>query len=297
MAILLVDDSQDDCLIVGSYLKSAKYAVVPTHSAREALRYLHELTEGEPLVPIDLILLDVKMPGFDGLDACTRIRSMATFDTVPIIMISADTTPGTIQLAYRRGAADFIRKPIVKVELLAKVAMVLQLQKDANQRAQSQQMPPQTASDQTPATIDTLTGIMNWWSFDERYEHEWARATREHWPLSLVFLTIDNFKAFNDKYGYATGDECLQRIAQVAQATCTQPGHVAARYRGAEFVMLLVETEAGAAKQMLARFHTAIEALELGLIVAAGVATAYPTEGSSRADLLTSAKKAVCRAI
>jgi diguanylate cyclase (GGDEF)-like protein len=293
MAILLVDDSQDDCLLIGAYLRSADYVVVPTNSAKEALHYLKGLTEGEPLAPIDLILLDVKMPGYDGLDACTRIKSMKQFEAVPILMVSADTTSGTIQLAFRRGAVDYIRKPIIKPELLAKVAMVLRIQDDTNQRSQSQKMTPQKANIQVPLTIDILTGIMNWWSFDELFEQEWGRAAIEHLPISLLFCTLENFKAFNDTYGYLTGDECLQKIAQIAQETFTQPGQVVARYRGAEFVVLLFGTGAEDAKPMSDHLHKTIEALDLGPTVAVGVATAYPNEGTSRGALLTSAKNAV----
>ncbi len=132
MAILLVDDSPDDRLLVGSYLKSADYEVVTTTSAEGALHYIKGLTEGKPLAPIDLILLDVKMPGFDGLDACMRIKAIKQFEAIPILMVSIDTTPGTIQLAFRRGAVDYIRKPIIKAELLAKIAMFLRNQEDAN---------------------------------------------------------------------------------------------------------------------------------------------------------------------
>ena len=293
MAILLVDDSRDDCLLVATYLKSADYAVVPTHSTREALHYLKQLTEGEPLVPVDLILLDIKMPGYYGLDAYARIKSMKHFEAVPIVMISADTTPGAIQLAFKRGAADYIRKPVIKAELLAKIAMVLRVQEDANQRAQSQKVTPQKTNIQVPLSIDVLTGIMNWWSFDELFEQEWARAAQEHLPISLLFLTLENFKAFNDTYGYVTGDECLQKIAQVAQETLAQPSQVVARYRGAEFVVLLFGTGTEDAKPMMDHFHKTIEALDVGPTFAVGVATAYPTEGTSRATLLTSAKKAV----
>ena len=293
MAILLVDDSQDDCLLIGAYLKSADYVVVPTNSAKEALHYLKGLTEGEPLTPIDLILLDVKMPGYDGLDACTRIKSMKQFEAVPILMVSADTTSGTIQLAFRRGAVDYIRKPIIKAELLAKVAMVLRIQDGTNQRAQSQKMTPQKANIQVPLTIDILTGIMNWWSFDELFEQEWGRAAKEHLPISLLFFTLENFKAFNDTYGYLTGDECLQKIAQIAQETFAQPGQVVARYRGAEFVVLLFGTGAEDAKPLTDHLHKTIEDLDLGPTVAVGVATAYPKEGTSRGALLTSAKNAV----
>lgn len=293
MAILLVDDSQDDCLLIGAYLRSADYAVVPTNSAKEALHYLKGLTEGKPLAPIDLILLDVKMPGYDGLDACTRIKSMKQFEAVPILMVSADTTSGTIQLAFRRGAVDYIRKPIIKPELLAKVAMVLRIQDDTNQRARAQKMTPQKANIQVPLTIDILTGIMNWWSFDELFEQEWGRAAKEHLPISLLFFTLENFKAFNDTYGYLTGDECLQKIAHITQETFAQPGQVVARYRGAEFVVLLFGTGAEDAKSMTDHLHKTIEALDVGPTVAVGVATAYPNEGTSREVLLTSAKNAV----
>jgi diguanylate cyclase (GGDEF)-like protein len=289
MAILIIDDSPDDCLLVGSYLKSSNYVTISKHSAKEALNYLEGLIECEPLTSINLILLDVKMPGFDGLDTCTRIKSMKRFEAVPILMVSADTTPGTIQLAFRRGAVDYVRKPIIKAELLAKVAMVLQiLQEDANFRAQSQKTDTQVSP-----TIDSVTGIMNWWSFDELFELEWGRAAQEHLPISVLFFTLENFKAFNDTYGYATGDECLRRIAQAAQSTLSQAGQVVARYRGAEFVALLFGTGAEDAKSTVGHLHETIEALDLGPIVDVGVATAYPNEGNSRADLLISARNAV----
>ena len=293
MAILLVDDSQDDRLLVACYLKSADYAVVTANSAEEALRYMKGLTEGKPLAPIELILLDVKMPGFDGIDACSQIKAMKQFEALPILMVSVDTTPGTIQLAFRRGAVDYIRKPVIKAELLAKVAMVLKIRENDSQRAQPQEMVSRKADIQVPLSVDILTGIMNWWSFDEFFEQEWGRAAREHLPISLLFFSLENFKAFNDTYGYVTGDECLQKIAQAAQETFAQPGQVVARYRGAEFVVLLPGTGAEDAKPLADHLHKTIEALDLGPNVAVGVATAYPHEGTSRAALLTSAKNAV----
>ena len=293
MAILLVDDSPDDCLLVGAYLKSANYTVVTKNSAKEALHYLGRLAEGDPLAPIDLIMLDVKMPGFDGLDTCTRIKSMKQFEAVPILMVSADTTSGTIQLAFRRGATDYIRKPVIKAELLAKVSMVLKFQEDARHRMQAQKMAPPKANIQAPPTIDTLTGLMNWWSFDELFEQEWRRTEQAHLPISILFITLDNFKTFNDTYGYLTGDECLQRIAQAAQESFAAPGQIVGRYRGAEFVVLLCGIGTEDAQSMADHFYNTVKALDLGPLVAVKTATTFPNEGTSRAALLTSAKNAV----
>ena len=245
------------------------------------------------MAPIDLILLDVKMPGSMESTPAARIKSMKQFEAVPILMVSVDTTPGTIQLAFRRGADDYIRKPVIKAELLAKVAMVLRIQEDASQRAAVTKMVSQKADIQVPLSIDVLTGIMNWWSFDEIFEQEWRRAAREHLPMSLLFVTLENFKTFNDTYGYLTGDECLQRIGEAAQETFAAPGQIVARYRGAEFVVLLCGTGAKDAQSMADQLYNTIKALDLGPLVAVRAATASPNEGTSRAALLTSAKNAV----
>ena len=64
----------------------------------------------------DLVLLDVKMPGMDGLEVLGRLRSMN--ETLPIVMISAHGTPGTAVDAIRRGALDFLEKPFESTERL-----------------------------------------------------------------------------------------------------------------------------------------------------------------------------------
>lgn len=297
MAILLVDDSLDDLRLVEFYLKSAGHEVVTANSAESALHYLAGVREGKPPTRIDLILLDVKMPGFDGLDACIRIKAMKPFEEVPILMVSVDTTSGTIQLAFRRGAVDYIRKPVIKAELLAKVAMVLRLSETATLRAPTENMVSQDGetkeSAQVPVSIDVLTGIMNWWRFDEIYEEEWGRAAQEHNPISLIFFRLEDFKAFNDKYGYLMGDECLQKIAQSVHQICIQPGQIVARYRGAEFVVLLSSTGAEDAKSLASRLRETIETLDLGPTYAFGIATAYPDAHTTRDTLLAAAKNAL----
>ncbi|BFU96092.1 MAG: hypothetical protein NTNFB02_28140 [Nitrospira sp.] len=285
MAILVIDDSPDDLTLVEYCLKGAGYQVVTANSAEEGMRYLLEVGEGKRSVPIDLILLDIMMDGLDGLDACRRIKATGRLKEIPIVMVSIDTMPGTIQLAFRRGAVDYIRKPVIKAELLAKVAMVLKVQEDAPHRTE-----PFHAQQGERIQRDPVTGIMTWGEMDKIFQREWEIAIRERLPMSLIVFRPDDFKVFNDKYGYQTGDDCLRMMAQTAQGMFTQSGQFVARYRGAEFVVILVGTEEEAAKTMADRLREAIEDLDLGLTLALGTATVTADGHASRDMLLALAK-------
>ncbi len=96
---------------------------------------------------------------------------------------------------------------------------------------------------ETLATADGLTGLANRRRFDTALELEWRRALRESRPVALLMLDVDNFKAYNDRYGHPAGDTCLQAIAG---AICNIPergGDLVARYGGEEFVVLLPGTD------------------------------------------------------
>jgi diguanylate cyclase (GGDEF)-like protein/PAS domain S-box-containing protein len=94
------------------------------------------------------------------------------------------------------------------------------------------------------ATMDGLTGIANRRHFDERLEHEWARAGREGTTLSLLLIDVDHFKKFNDEYGHLAGDACLQAVAKILAEQARRPADVVARFGGEEFVLLLPNTDA-----------------------------------------------------
>lgn len=82
------------------------------------------------------------------------------------------------------------------------VAMVLRIQEDTTQRASHRRWCPRRRTSRSPLRSETLTGIMNWWRFDELFKQEWGQATRDHLPISLRFVTLEDFEAFNDTYGY-----------------------------------------------------------------------------------------------
>lgn len=94
------------------------------------------------------------------------------------------------------------------------------------------------------ATLDGLTHIANRRRFDAMLQQEWRRCLREHLPISLLMLDVDDFKAYNDEYGHQAGDRALIRIAALCDAEMRRPTDLAARYGGEEFVVILGNTDA-----------------------------------------------------
>jgi len=105
---------------------------------------------------------------------------------------------------------------------------------------------------------DGLTGVPNRRMFDSILEMEWLNARRNNQPLSIIMLDINYFKQYNDHYGHIQGDDCLKRVAQVLNNAATRARDFCARFGGEEFVIVLPETDAAAAKKVAERCHQLI---------------------------------------
>ncbi|KJC41381.1 diguanylate cyclase [Bradyrhizobium sp. LTSP857] len=114
----------------------------------------------------------------------------------------------------------------------------------AKRKAAEEQLVAANARLKDLSETDTLTGIANRRRFDEMHEREFKRCHRAQAELSLLFIDIDKFKAFNDTYGHTAGDECIQRVANALKSNLKRPGDLVARYGGEEFAVLLPETDA-----------------------------------------------------
>jgi diguanylate cyclase (GGDEF)-like protein len=90
---------------------------------------------------------------------------------------------------------------------------------------------------------DSLTGLFNRRYFDEMLTVEIGRAKRNNLQLCLVMFDIDYFKEYNDKYGHVSGDNCLIKIAQIADSLVSRQGDIIARYGGEEFAIILPNIE------------------------------------------------------
>ena len=112
------------------------------------------------------------------------------------------------------------------------------------------------------ATRDELTGLINRRAMLDLMALEHRRSLRSGRPLLLAQLDIDHFKPINDQHGHATGDRALQAFAGTVRAS-VRDTDVLARWGGEEFVLMLTDTSADHARELLERIRQAVQALEI----------------------------------
>jgi diguanylate cyclase (GGDEF)-like protein len=134
------------------------------------------------------------------------------------------------------------------------------------------------------STTDSLTELANRRYFQERYDEEWRRASRDGTPISLLLLDVDEFKAFNDNYGHQAGDRCLASLGRLLKTMARRSGEVAARYGGEEFILLVPRVS-----------HE--EALQLGQSLCESVRELSIPHGHSRAAKVVTASVGVATCI
>mgnify|MGYP001570407316 FL=1 len=163
MSILIVDDSEEQRELLALILKTAGYrSLLFTESAEEALKRLGIGADFPPSERIDVVLMDFLMPGMDGLEACRRIRSEERLKHLPVIVVTAKTEPPDILDAYTAGATDYIRKPVIPMELVARVSMAMTMREEyENQEEHEHELEAQTKElTRTVDELKTLRGTL-----------------------------------------------------------------------------------------------------------------------------------------
>ncbi|QEI07124.1 GGDEF domain-containing protein [Pigmentiphaga aceris] len=151
------------------------------------------------------------------------------------------------------------------------------------------------------AGTDALTGLSNRRTLDTVLNRVWARASRTRQPIALLFLDVDHFKAYNDRYGHQQGDAALVQVAQVLGDCLHHSTGQAARYGGEEFVLVLPDTDLAGAWAVATEVFAAIAALNVphqdgiggSLTLSIGIATSLQPGVSSPAELLDAADQAL----
>jgi diguanylate cyclase (GGDEF)-like protein len=311
MAILLVDDSVDSRLLIQRLLEQEGHRdFLMAGSAPEALRLLGAEGAPPPAAPVELILMDLQLPGMNGIEACRRISEDPRLRDIPVIVVTGSTENDNLTAAFQAGAVDFLRKPVGAVELAGRVRLALRLKAEMDQRKERQAELVEVAYKLSAAnrelqrisTMDGLTGITNRRRFDEMLDHEWKRASRDAAPLSVILGDIDHFKKYNDHYGHLAGDDCLKRVAGALRDAMQRPGDSLARYGGEEFVAILSGTDSSGARSVAETMRFAVQKLAIDhaasptaphATVSLGAATVIPEEGAAPATLVAAADEAL----
>ncbi|WP_374449601.1 response regulator [Stella sp.] len=140
MRALIVDDSLEVREVIAAYLVAAGYPdPVRAPDAETALRLLGIAHSGIAAAAagaerIDVVLMDIMMPGMDGIEACARIKRNGATAEVPVVMVSSRDDHTALQQAFQAGASDYVRKPIERVELLARIRSALRLRAELERR-------------------------------------------------------------------------------------------------------------------------------------------------------------------
>lgn len=192
--VLVADDDPDILAVVKVNFELEGFQVATAVDGEDALQ---KATSEPP----DVIVLDIMMPRMDGLTALHRLRGQAATANIPIILLTARGLPEDRVRGLELGADDYITKPFDINELVARVGAVIRR--------------TQAARDLSP-----LTGLPG--NFRITAEIEKRIGARE--SFALVHGDLDNFKAFNDHYGFMRGDEVIRFCASCLSTAAASLG-------------------------------------------------------------------------
>ncbi|MBU0717393.1 MAG: response regulator [Planctomycetes bacterium] len=250
----MVDDNSTNRLVLAKSLEKAGYEVL---TANDGFEGVEAATRQQP----DLVLLDMMMPGRNGIETCTILKAQKETSTIPVVFVTAVSETDQILKAFAAGGCDYVTKPFRSDEVLARVSAHVGLRRaEAELRQQNKQLAELTNELSVLSRVESLTGLLNRRTWEETIEQEHERFQRHGSPYSVVMIDVDCFKAFNDVHGHQAGDECLRRIAGAIASVCRRVDSVG-RYGGEEFVVLTPETRGESAVKLAERIRSATWAL------------------------------------
>jgi diguanylate cyclase (GGDEF)-like protein len=276
--ILIVDDSPENLRLLTRILTKRGYKVRQAKNGMMALQSID-------LVPPDLILLDIMMPGMDGYEVCQHLKANPNTAETPVIFLSALNGVLDKVKAFQIGGVDYISKPFQLEEVMARVQsqlvlvsaqrQVRQLNAELEARVQRRTAQLERTNQQLQREIeehertqevllhmafhDALTKLPNRALFLEKLYGALSHAqTDSTYCFAVLLLDCDRFKVVNNSLGYSMGDELLKAIGQ-RLGSALDEGNTLARLGGDEFAILLqdipdLDLAIGMAEHLLAQF-------------------------------------------
>jgi diguanylate cyclase (GGDEF)-like protein len=231
----------------------------------------------------DLILTDMHMPNYNGIEATRVLRQMPDYTSLPIVYLSAESDVGLQVEALRLGGDQFLIKPFNPVLLAAVVQTKIERYRET----------------QRSSHIDGLTGLLNHTAAKSRLKSMVAKAGKKG-ALTAAMIDIDLFKSINDTYGHPVGDQVIRGLAWLLKGRLRSTDLIG-RYGGEEFLIALQEISHEDAIRVIDRIRSDFATLPhahpggvLHATFSAGVAS-YPESRTAEA-LTESADAAMLRA-
>ena len=207
--ILLADDSATLRFLVAEVLTDAGFTVVEAEDGQQAVEKIYKENP-------DLLILDYDMPKKTGFEVVREVRSRTGYLHTPIIIFTADTHKSTKMEGLGLDIDDYLNKPADGDEIVARVKLLLKRNK--------QKM------DSNP-----LTRLPGNPSIQARVENEIASGRK----FAVLYCDLNNFKAYNDKYGFAAGDRALIAFsAIIVKAAAQDPGAFVGHIGGDDFIVV-----------------------------------------------------------
>lgn len=327
--IVLVEDSMTQRMKLKESLLAAGFQDVLLMVCAEDL--FEALEDQIAPASLDLILMDNELPGMNGLEASEKLKNNPLHKDIPLIMLTASDSLRTLEAAFDVGINDYLKKPVNRLELLARIRSMQRLKKEMDARkAREKQLHKATLKLQKSnehlsqkeqqllkltfelkqlsekfrrqARQDGLTDLANRRYFDQMVRKLWNKAYTNQTPLSMIVLDIDAFKKYNDTYGHSQGDDCLISVAKTLKAPFPNLMGFVARYGGEEFVISLPGIGLERARSLAENLRKNIEDLAIphsaslthSVVTASfGVASLIPETGESHEHLLQIADRAL----
>jgi len=193
--ILIVDDDPDILDILKITLDEENYDVIQASNGEDAVKLIQEKSP-------NLVILDYNMPRMNGKEVCQKVKQDFLLQHLPIVMLTGKGEIVDKVHGIDAGADDYIVKPFEPQELLARIRMILRrTQRDLEANPLSR----------LPGNIAILDEI--------------RKCIDKKTLFAVGYLDIDNFKSFNDKYGFKRGDEIIKETARILIKNILEKGN------------------------------------------------------------------------
>jgi len=224
-SILLVEDDNRDAKLIQTYLYGEPCRFKLTRSGEEAISCARQ-------EKIDVILLDILLPGMDGFEVCRILKEAEQTRNIQIIAVTSLLDLDSKVKGIELGADDYLVKPINVHELRTRVKALIK------KKAYLDSLCCRYEVAVLAAITDKLTGLYNHGYFEHFFELEIKKAIRQETSVALLMIDVDDFKQYNDKLGHLAGDEILRELGKFFKTNIREID-LAARYGGEEFAVVL----------------------------------------------------------